>query len=127
MLSQAVPRVVRADARQITVAFCSLSTFLLNAALFVLVGLELQSAVRGLSSVALARGVVAVAAVTVVIIGVRFAWIFQHDIPDPPGGSATPTATTPCQQPRPGGERGGRIPRRGLPRGGPRRAEDGCV
>jgi monovalent cation/hydrogen antiporter len=43
----------------------------------VLVGLELQSAVRGLSSVALARGVVAVAAVTVVIIGVRFAWIFS--------------------------------------------------
>jgi CPA1 family monovalent cation:H+ antiporter len=77
MLSQAVPRVVRADARQITVAFWSLSTFLLNAALFVLVGLELQSAVRGLSSVALARGVVAVAAVTVVIIGVRFAWIFS--------------------------------------------------
>ena len=41
-----------------------------------LVGLELQSAVRGLTSVALARGAVAVAAATAVIIGVRFAWIF---------------------------------------------------
>lgn len=76
LISQAGPRVIQADARQTAVAFWSLSTFLLNAALFVLVGLELQSAVRGINSVALARGVVAVGAVTVVIIGVRFAWIF---------------------------------------------------
>jgi CPA1 family monovalent cation:H+ antiporter len=76
VISQAAPRVIQADARQITVAFWSLSTFLLNAALFVLVGLELQSAVRGLGSGVLARGLVAVGAVTAVIIGIRFAWIF---------------------------------------------------
>jgi monovalent cation/hydrogen antiporter len=76
VISQAGPRVIQAEARQTTVAFWSLSTFLLNAALFVLVGLELQSAVRGLTSVALARGIVAVGAVTAVIIAVRFAWIF---------------------------------------------------
>ena len=46
----------RAATRQMTVAFWSLATFLLNGALFVLVGLELQSAFRGLSSTALAAG-----------------------------------------------------------------------
>jgi monovalent cation/hydrogen antiporter len=60
VISQAGPRVIQAEARQTTVAVWSLSTFLLNAALFVLVGLELQSVVRGLTSVALARGIVAV-------------------------------------------------------------------
>jgi CPA1 family monovalent cation:H+ antiporter len=55
IMSQAGPRVSRADTRQQTQAFWSLSTFLLNGALFVLVGLECQSAVRGLTGAALAR------------------------------------------------------------------------
>ena len=59
-----------------TTAFWTLSTFLLNGALFVLVGLEVQSSVRGLTSVDLTRGILAVAIVSAVVIGVRFAWLF---------------------------------------------------
>jgi len=76
IMSQAGPRVIHADTRQLTEAFWTLSTFLLNGSLFVLVGLELQSAVRGLASAALARGLVAVAAVSAAVIGARFAWVF---------------------------------------------------
>jgi len=76
IMSQAGPRVVRAATRQQAEAFWSLSTFLLNGALFVLVGLELQSAIRGLSSAALTRGVLAVGAVSATVIGVRFAWLY---------------------------------------------------
>jgi CPA1 family monovalent cation:H+ antiporter len=74
--SQVGPRVSRADTRQQTTAFWSLSTFLLNGALFVLVGLEVQSAVRGLTSTDLGRGLLAVAAVSATVIGARFAWLF---------------------------------------------------
>lgn len=76
IMSQAGPRVSRADTRQQTTAFWTLSTFLLNGALFVLVGMEVQSAIRGLTSVALTQGLVAVAVVSAVVIGVRFAWLF---------------------------------------------------
>jgi CPA1 family monovalent cation:H+ antiporter len=74
-MSQAGPRVGRADTRQQTIAFWSLATFLLNGALFVLVGLEVQAAVRGLTSVAVVTALVAVV-VSAVVIGVRFAWLF---------------------------------------------------
>ncbi len=76
IMSQAGPRVVHADTRQVAEAFWTLSTFLLNGSLFVLVGLELQSAVRGLASAALDRGLVAVGAVSAAVIGARFAWLF---------------------------------------------------
>jgi len=76
IMSQVGPRVGRADTRQQTTEFWTLSTFLLNGALFVLVGLEVQSSVRGLTSTDLSRGLFAVAAVSVVVIGVRFAWLF---------------------------------------------------
>ena len=59
-----------------TTAFWTLSTYLLNGALFVLVGLEVQSSVRGLTSIDLARGLFAVAVVSAVVIGVRFVWLF---------------------------------------------------
>ena len=76
IMSQVGPRVGRAYTRQQTAAFWTLSTFLLNGALFVLVGLEVHAAVRGLTSTDLARGLAAVAAVSAVVIGVRFAWMF---------------------------------------------------
>ncbi len=76
ILSQAGPRLVRAAARQQADAFWSLATFLLNSALFVLVGLELQSAVRGLGSAALTRGLIAVGAVSATVIAARFAWLY---------------------------------------------------
>jgi CPA1 family monovalent cation:H+ antiporter len=76
VMSQVGPRVGRADTRQQMTAFWSLATFLLNGALFVLVGLEAQSAARGLTSVDLARGLLAVAVVSAVVIGTRLVWLF---------------------------------------------------
>ncbi len=76
IMSQAGPRVGKASTRQQTEAFWSLSVYLLNGSLFVLVGLELQAAVRGLGSGALTRGLIAVGAVSAAVIGVRFVWLF---------------------------------------------------
>lgn len=75
VLSQAGPRVVRAGTRRQAEAFWSLATFLLNGSLFVLVGLEVQSAVRGLTSVDLARGLAVVAVVSAVLFAVRLAFL----------------------------------------------------
>ncbi|WP_166872630.1 Na+/H+ antiporter [Salinibacterium sp. ZJ450] len=76
ILSQAGPRLVRADTRQQSQAFWSLSTFLLNGSLFVLVGLELQSAVRGVTAGDLIDALIAVGLVTAVVVAVRFAFLF---------------------------------------------------
>src|SRR5215212_431827 len=76
IMSQVGPRVGRADGRQLTTAFLTLSTYLLNGALCVLVGLEVQSSVRGLTSVDLTRGLLTVVIVSAVVIGVRFGWLF---------------------------------------------------
>jgi monovalent cation/hydrogen antiporter len=76
IMSQAGPRIGHPSGRQQMEAFWSLSVFLLNGALFVLVGLELQTAVRGLSGGELTRGLVAVVAVSAGVIGARFAWLF---------------------------------------------------
>jgi CPA1 family monovalent cation:H+ antiporter len=66
----------RPHSRQQTTAFWTLATFLLNGALFVLIGLELPSAVRGLTSVELTLGFVVAEVVAMVVIGVRFGWLF---------------------------------------------------
>jgi len=74
-MSQVGPRIGRAATRQQTVAFWSVSTYLINASLFVLVGLEAQSAVRNLVSEDLVTAIVGVAVVCVVILVVRFAFL----------------------------------------------------
>jgi monovalent cation/hydrogen antiporter len=76
VMSQVAPRTGQPETRQQTQAFLSLSTFVLNGSLFVLVGLELQSAVRGLSSAGLSRGLITVAAISGTVIGVRVAWTY---------------------------------------------------
>jgi CPA1 family monovalent cation:H+ antiporter len=76
IMSQAGPRVGHADTRQQAQASWSLAVFVLNGALFVLVGLEFQAAVRGLTGAALTRGLIAVGVISAVVIGVRFAWLF---------------------------------------------------
>src|SRR3954468_21015042 len=76
IMSQVGRRGGRADTRQQMTAFWSLATFLLNGALFVLVGMEVQSAARGLTSVDVARGLLAVAAISAVVVGTRFLWMF---------------------------------------------------
>jgi Na+/H+ antiporter len=74
-MSQIGPRIGRANIRQQTTAFWSLATYLLNAALFVLVGLEAQAAVRNLVSADLLTAVLAVLAVCTVILLVRLAFL----------------------------------------------------
>lgn len=70
------PRLFPGDARRYVQTVMNFLTTLANGALFVLVGLEAQSAVRGLTSVGMAQGALMVAAVCVVIVGVRFGWLF---------------------------------------------------
>jgi monovalent cation:H+ antiporter, CPA1 family len=70
------PRLFPALARQYVRTVMDFVTSLANAALFVLVGVEGQSIVRGLPSGELGRGAVLVAAVSAVIVAVRFGWSF---------------------------------------------------
>ncbi|NUO57691.1 MAG: Na+/H+ antiporter [Hamadaea sp.] len=75
-LSQAGPRVIRAEARQQAEAFWSMATYLLNGTLFVLIGLQVQDAVRGQDGKAFTEGLTAVAIISAVVIGTRFLWLF---------------------------------------------------
>lgn len=76
IMSQAGPRVAEADTRLQTGAFWSLATFLLNGALFVLIGLEAQSAVRALPAADIGTAVLAVFAVSAVLVAVRGAFLY---------------------------------------------------
>ncbi|UFQ99744.1 Na+/H+ antiporter [Streptomyces sp. Go40/10] len=76
IISQAAPRMVRAVTRRQGEEFWSLSTFVINGSLFVLVGLEAQSSVRSLHGVGLANALIAVGVVTAVVIAARFAFLF---------------------------------------------------
>ncbi|MFI1034272.1 Na+/H+ antiporter [Streptomyces sp. NPDC020951] len=76
IMSQAGPRVVGAATRYQAQTFWSLATFLLNGVLFVLVGVEAQSAVRDLTSDDLTHAVITVMAVSGVLVAVRFAFQF---------------------------------------------------
>lgn len=76
IMTQMGPRIGTAATRLQTQGFWTLGAFLLNSALFVLVGLQAQASVRGLASIDLARAIGTIAAVCVVLIGVRFAFQF---------------------------------------------------
>ncbi|WP_425953766.1 Na+/H+ antiporter [Xylanimonas sp. McL0601] len=75
-MSQVTPRITGAATRQLMVPFWALSTTVLSSALFVLVGISAQSAFRGLTSTSLMHAVVDTVLVTVVVIGVRWAWSY---------------------------------------------------
>jgi CPA1 family monovalent cation:H+ antiporter len=75
-LSQVNPRMVAAQTRVRSRAFWQLSAFLLNGALFVLVGLQLRGAVRGLVSHSIADAVVYALLVSAVVIGTRVVWMY---------------------------------------------------
>ncbi|MEU3620491.1 Na+/H+ antiporter [Streptomyces sp. NPDC006872] len=80
VMSQAGPRFAGVAAmRRQAEAFWSLATFGLNGALFVLVGLQAQSAARTLSGSDLTDALVAVATVSATLIAARFA--FLHSFP----------------------------------------------
>ncbi|MGW5475476.1 Na+/H+ antiporter [Streptomyces sp. NPDC004008] len=75
IMSQAGPSLGQAAARRQTEAFWSLAMYLLNGALFILVGLEAQAAVRALSSTALTEAVVMVVAVACALVIVRLLFL----------------------------------------------------
>ncbi|GAB2842157.1 Na+/H+ antiporter [Actinocorallia aurea] len=75
-MSQAGPHVGRAATRLQTTEFYSLAAFVLNAALFVLIGLEAQTVTRALDAAGVVRGTVLVAVVCAVLIAVRIAFQF---------------------------------------------------
>lgn len=77
-LSQLGPRLIRAHARMQATAFWELTTFMLNAGLFVLVGLQLPRAVRDLDD-GLGEAVVFAGAVSLVVIVTRLVWV--HTLP----------------------------------------------
>lgn len=76
MMSQAGPRINSALARRQARTFWSFSTFLLNGALFALIGIELHAVVRILSGGEIALGLLGVAVVSAAILAIRFAFLF---------------------------------------------------
>lgn len=75
MMSQAGPSIGQPISRTQTVAFWSLATFLLNASLFVLIGLEADAAFRSLRSTDLATALFGGILVYLVILAVRFSFL----------------------------------------------------
>lgn len=76
MMSQAGPNVGQAAGRLQTEAFWSLATFMLNGALFVLVGMYAHAAARQLTGTDLVTAAIIVGAVAATVVGVRFTWLF---------------------------------------------------
>ncbi|MFD5914428.1 Na+/H+ antiporter [Streptomyces massasporeus] len=77
IMAQVAPSLIRADHRRQALAFWPLATFIINGALFVLVGVELQYALRHLSRSDLQHALIAIGAVSVVLVAVRFAFLFS--------------------------------------------------
>jgi CPA1 family monovalent cation:H+ antiporter len=77
IMAQVAPSLIRAEHRRQALAFWPLATFIINGALFVLVGVELQYALRHLSRSDLRDALIAIAAVSVVLVAVRFAFLFS--------------------------------------------------
>lgn len=75
VLTHASPRVVRARSRTQAFAFWNLATFLVNGALWVLVGLQFPRAVTGLDGTSPSRAVGVALAITAVVIGTRVLWV----------------------------------------------------
>jgi CPA1 family monovalent cation:H+ antiporter len=76
LMSQTAPRITSAAARQQMVGFWSLATTVLSSALFLLVGLQAQSAVRNLTSTSSIRALADIVAVAAVVVGARWAWLY---------------------------------------------------
>lgn len=76
VLAYASPRVIRARSRLVTFAFWDIATFLINGALWVFVGVQLPSAVRGVSRVdgGIHHALVMAVAVTLVVVVTRIVW-----------------------------------------------------
>ena len=75
-MSQVTPRITGAVTRRTSDPFWTVSTTVLSSVLFVLVGLQAQTAVRDLASVSLISALVDVLLVTAVVVGVRWLWLY---------------------------------------------------
>ncbi len=75
IMTQIGPRISDAATRRMSVSFWTLTTFLINAALFVLIGIEAQSDVRDLVTTDIMTAIVGVVVVWAVILVVRFAFL----------------------------------------------------
>ncbi|MFC5061868.1 Na+/H+ antiporter [Actinomycetospora atypica] len=75
-LGRVGPRSIGARTRAQAHAFWRITTFLLNAALFLLVGLELPAALTGFSSRTLGFGVVAALLVAAAVVLTRLSWFY---------------------------------------------------
>lgn len=73
-LTQIASRVISARTRVQSNGFWTLTTFLLNGALFVLVGLELRAVVEGRTADELWSGVVATLWIALTVVGTRLVW-----------------------------------------------------
>ncbi|WP_405951882.1 Na+/H+ antiporter [Streptomyces prunicolor] len=71
------PRVIGSEARIQAVAFWEVASYLLNGALFVLVGIQLPAAIRALTSVSLVQATAAALAVSVAVLGTRLLWFYS--------------------------------------------------
>lgn len=76
LLAYASPRVIRARSRLVSFAFWDIATFLINGTLWVFVGVQLPSAVRGVSRVdgGIHHAIAMAIAVTIVVVGLRLVW-----------------------------------------------------
>jgi monovalent cation/hydrogen antiporter len=74
--SRVGPRLIRSDARLEATAFWEVTAFLLNGALFVLVGIETPAAVRALTSISLLQATLIAAAVSATVVAARVAWFY---------------------------------------------------
>lgn len=109
------PRVISAHTRQQSTSFWTLTTFLLNGGLFVLIGLELPIAVQNLSASAVGTGMLVTVAVYLATLIVRLAFLNISIGIIRGAGPAPATAAAADHRTRTGREYGGGVPGRGLP------------
>ncbi|MFJ5214388.1 Na+/H+ antiporter [Streptomyces sp. NPDC088354] len=76
VLSQAGPRLIPAGTRIRTEAFWETTTFVLNGALFVLVGMQVPGAVRGIASVRPVEALLGALATGGVVMATRLVWTY---------------------------------------------------
>ncbi|WP_433689182.1 Na+/H+ antiporter [Micromonospora carbonacea] len=75
VLSFAGPRVIRAPSRVLAYAFWDLTTFLINGGLFVLLGMQIPRAVRGVTSTSAGQALLIAVLVAGTVLATRMAWL----------------------------------------------------
>jgi len=71
------PRLIAARSRVAAMAFWDQSTFLLNGALFTLIGIQIPRAARGLDSTSLLHALAVALSITGIVVGTRLLWTFS--------------------------------------------------